>query len=418
MVAIMDTFEEWIQAEAQHHACLLEWGMKLLELGVSWQSFRRNNEQEIIDDLVDGGIPIVAARDIVTLASEHIERTTAPMAIFWNLESIPIPTDMNGQDIVTGIKTKLSPYGSLVQFRGYSSIGLNFIPHNQRYELQLAGCQLVDCPHNGANDIVNKMIFADCMRFAYQQSDHVTICFITDEMDEFLLAELQQNRKWRTIVISNGTAPSTWDVNCDISMIWEMDIVQPMVRIMQKSVDSPESPKELIRNAMRRLSRGSGKSTFLKSEVASMLKEMDVSRFPNRKVVKSFLKKAIASGILIEHGEGPYRTLTLVEVLVDDDRNSEFIGPSFMSTPAPPSNLWEERSFGKNNCEMSMDQSDYSSDKNNFGPKEQDESSYFENAYAKPQQNVNWDDVATYVALGLNIILAIWFASRGIVKFR
>jgi hypothetical protein len=45
-----------------------------------------------------------------------------------------------------------------VQFRGYASIGLGLIPQQKRSDLQLSGCHLVDCPHNGRKEVADKMI--------------------------------------------------------------------------------------------------------------------------------------------------------------------------------------------------------------------------------------------------------------------
>lgn len=341
----MYTFDEWLQKGAKHQACLNQWGKKLLELGVSWESFRRENKQETIDDLVQGGIPIVVARDIVTIASKEIERSSAPMAIFWDLENIHIPADINARDIVNRIKTKLAPHGHLVQFRGYASTGLNLIPPNKRSDLQRAGCHLVDCPHGGRKDVVDKMIIVDAMQFVYQQQDHATICFITGDVDyAYLLAVLQQNTKWSSIVISSRTVPSKLHENCQIKMIWETDIVEPIIGGAPKSLESQTayamvckaSPsvntpvvrntwngtnngpfnskdRDLIRYAMLYLSMSSGTSKHLKSQVGITLQEIKPSRFPNRMAIKAFFKDAIDSGVVYEQGEGPFKMLTLAE---------------------------------------------------------------------------------------------------------
>lgn len=344
-------------------------------VGVSWESFRRNNkQQEITDDLVLGGIPIVAARDIVALASKQMERSTAPMAIFWDLGNVSIPVGIRGHDIVQEIKTKLAPHGHLVQFRAYASTGLHLIPPNTRSDLQLAGCHIVDCPHGSRKDVVDKMIIVDAMHFAYLLPDNATICFITGDMDyAYLFAVLQHNKNWRTIMISNETASSNLRVNCDVRMIWEKDIVQPIAgSSVQKQIDPHQSsvaanelpktinssPKnaaakdstsknedrELIHSAMLRLSNKSGKSTFFKSDVATKIKEMNPLRFANRKDLKAFLKKAIASGVVHEEGEGPNKMLTLLGLSADLDISSEIIWPSLRPKTAALSTSLERSS--------------------------------------------------------------------------
>ena len=129
-----ETFEDWVRDDDQQ-PCVRKWADSLIKLGTSWDSFRRD-EADIVRDLVDaGGIPVLAARDIVKIATEEIERGNAPMAIFWDLENMPIPESSSGRDVTSRLKTILAPYGNLVQFRGYASIGLNLIPQKKRSDL-------------------------------------------------------------------------------------------------------------------------------------------------------------------------------------------------------------------------------------------------------------------------------------------
>lgn len=219
-----EPFEEWVQNDAQQ-PCVKQWATQLIQLGASWDSFRREDEA-ICQDLVKArGIPLLAARDIVKVAKEEIERANAPMAVFWDLENMPIPTNSSGRDVTTRLKKILSPYGNLVQFRAYASIGLNLIPQQKRSDLQLSGCHLVDCPHNGRKEVADKMIIVDAMQFAYTNPNGATLCFITQDVDYAYLLAVLQRPHWRTIVISKGTISSMLHVNCDMRMRWETDIL-------------------------------------------------------------------------------------------------------------------------------------------------------------------------------------------------
>ena len=126
---------------------------------------------------------MLAARDIVNVATAAVQRREAPMAIFWDLENMPIPTSSSGRDVVRRLKTSLSPHGDLVQFRGYASIGLGQIPQHKRSDLQLSGCHLVDCPHSGRKEVADKMIIVDAMQFAFNHPQAATLCFVTGDVD-------------------------------------------------------------------------------------------------------------------------------------------------------------------------------------------------------------------------------------------
>eukprot|EP00539_Tryblionella_compressa_P001630 CAMPEP_0178746152 /NCGR_PEP_ID=MMETSP0744-20121128/7662_1 /TAXON_ID=913974 /ORGANISM="Nitzschia punctata, Strain CCMP561" /LENGTH=807 /DNA_ID=CAMNT_0020399355 /DNA_START=377 /DNA_END=2800 /DNA_ORIENTATION=- len=236
-----DVFEEWVRDTAQKE-CISKWADALIRLGASWESFRRD-EDEIVNDFVQvGGIPLLAARDIVKVAKEEIERSHAPMAIFWDLENMPIPENCSGRDVTTRLKSILSPYGNLVQFRAYASIGLNLIPQQKRSDLQLSGCHLVDCPHNGRKEVADKMIIVDAMQFAFLNPNGATLCFVTGDVDYAYLLAVLQRPKWRTIVISKGTMSSMLHVNCDMRMRWETDILQACVPV----ISSVATPQELV----------------------------------------------------------------------------------------------------------------------------------------------------------------------------
>jgi NYN domain len=233
----MDSFEEWVKTA--DYFCFQQWGDKAVELGASWDTFRRRRDKDaIVHDLVQGGIPIMAARDMTEIAAAEVGKSQSPMAVFWDLENMPIPTDTSGRDITTSLKSILAPHGDLVQFRGYASIGLNNIPEEKRSDLQLSGCHLVDCPHHGRKEVADKMIIVDAMLFAFQHPDCATLCFITGDVDyAYLLAALQRPQ-WRTIVISRGTMQSMLHVNCDMKMRWETDILQPICGTQEQNETS------------------------------------------------------------------------------------------------------------------------------------------------------------------------------------
>ena len=365
----MDAFDEWAKASTQQYPCFQQWADRLIELGASWDSFRRDRG-EIVQDLVAGGIPLLAARDIVDIASAAVQRRSAPMAIFWDLENMPIPTSSSGRDVTSRLKSILAPHGDLVQFRGYASIGLGLIPQQKRSDLQLSGCHLVDCPHNGRKEVADKMIIVDAMQFAFLHPEGATLCFITGDVDYAYLLAVLQRPQWQTIVISKGTMLSMLHVNCDMKMRWETDILQlrytgeptsvghnaeeqvePLVTednamsigdkaqipisyralIEQQrgstAADTPISSRfesltadeeweddvELLRAIMKKEGpRIDGfPAAARKSTVGIVLRSTNSARFPDRDALRSFFAKAIGTGAVIESGEGATKMLSL-----------------------------------------------------------------------------------------------------------
>lgn len=331
-----------------------KWADKLIESGASWDTFRREPD-DIIADLAAEGIPRLAARDICNVAAEALSRSEAPLSIFWDLENVPIPSSISGTQVATRLKSILAPHGQIKQFRGYASIGLNLIPERKRSELQLSGCHLVDCPHNGRKEVADKMIIVDGMEFAFMHPDGATLCFITGDVDyAYLLAKLQKPQ-WTTIVISKGTMQSMLHVNCDMKMRWETDVLQlrstPVrtrrdvtdVQTFASAVGSRTAETvdlssvddgfidcngsvssfealttaeewtddvELLRSIVADGSHVGGSSPgTLKAHVGNMLRQTNPARFSDRSTVQSFLAKAINEGVVIETGDGGDKAL-------------------------------------------------------------------------------------------------------------
>jgi NYN domain len=369
-------FDEWVRNDAQQH-CVKNWAEALIQLGASWDSFRRHDDASIVQDLVKAGeIPLLAARDIVRIAKLEIERSEAPLAIFWDMENMPIPANISGREVVSRLKTILQPFGRLTQFRGYASIGLNHIPQQKRSDLQLSGCHLVDAPHNGRKEVADKMIIVDAMQFAFLHPKGATLCFITGDVDYAYLLAVLRRPEWRTIVISKGTISSMLHVNCDMRMRWETDILQlrPATMVLVNDETTPtnqvngtvDATKVLVprrdlhpqedRKASRPSARqsramsvertdddnnnfesttgfeplslseqwtddvellrcilkGNNNSAF-KRQVGSQLRTTNPVRFCDQSAVAKFLSKAIEQGVVIESGEGHYKELSLPE---------------------------------------------------------------------------------------------------------
>lgn len=334
----MDSFDEWVKSA--QNPCFQDWGEKAAALGASWDSFRRN-KQELVNDFVQGGIPLLAARDLVDLASEEVKRSAAPMSIFWDLENMPIPSGVSGRDIASTLKSILAPHGDLVQFRGYASIGLGLIPQEKRSDLQLSGCHLVDCPHHGRKEVADKMIIVDALKYAYENPQGATLCFITGDVDYAYLLAVLQRPAWRTIVISRGTMQSMLHVNCDMKMRWETDILQPIYESSSSptlqepseatisengtavrpklddqfdpltSDDAWRDDVEFLRNVIKQEGRRFGTTTPYKSQVGNILRQTNPARFPHREAIKAFFAQAIEKGVIAESGDGAFKTLRI-----------------------------------------------------------------------------------------------------------
>eukprot|EP00956_Cyclotella_meneghiniana_P044644 scaffold328189_cov76-Cyclotella_meneghiniana.AAC.1 len=322
---------------------------KTLKLPLS--SYSDGNNEATIDDLVDGGIPRLPARDICRAMSEVIQRRSRPMIVLWDIESISIPTQTSAALVVSQIKDAIAPYGQLKQFRVYTSVSLGHTPEQKRSELHLLGCNLVE----GRKEVADKMIIVDAMEFAYTHIDGATLCFITGDVDYAYLLSKLDKPQWTTILISKGDGEPMLRTNCNVNLRWETDVLHQEVgsillqerdnhrvtsappgsqRFREGSSDfaarklpstltthPPSFSASDIQLLQKIVSEGVSNNSpgLLKSHAASMLKQSDPNRFADRVVRKAFLSRAIDMGVVFESGVGNHKTLYLNEADIKEN---------------------------------------------------------------------------------------------------
>jgi hypothetical protein len=78
--------------------------------------------------------------------------------IKFKYQNLRVPSNMSGFQIVERIRTNVQQYGSITSFRAYYEADTTFGKSRTsvRSELQTSGVSLVDCPHNGKKEVVDK----------------------------------------------------------------------------------------------------------------------------------------------------------------------------------------------------------------------------------------------------------------------
>jgi len=127
------------------------------------------------------------------------------VAIFWDYENCSPPLSSQGYAIVNGIRRIANVFGPVTTFKTYldisvqpqSSKSINF-----RSELQSSGVSVVDCPHNGKKDVVDKMILVDMLAFALDHHDSpVTIILIAGDRDYAYAMSTLRLRQYTVVLI-------------------------------------------------------------------------------------------------------------------------------------------------------------------------------------------------------------------------
>ena len=69
----MDPFDEWAKSST-HHLSVQTYADRLIELGATWDTFLSRDKSDVAENLVRGGIPLLAAHDIVDVARAAVEQ--------------------------------------------------------------------------------------------------------------------------------------------------------------------------------------------------------------------------------------------------------------------------------------------------------------------------------------------------------
>jgi len=229
------SFQEWARAT------MPGWADQLMQLGASWDSFRGDDDNDhddddhqvnletVVRDLVEGGIPRLASRSICHQAMAELRRNKAPMAIFWDTEAYPIPANTTSVEIVERIRRSVARYGSLVQFRCYTSNPLG-LSAKELSDLLGLECHIVEYD---AESLCTKecMVIVDAMQFAHT-NDPATIGIVAEPARySYLISNLKQ---WHTTSVTNhlsgtenhhdsrhGTKDHHSHHQCEIGLDWK-----------------------------------------------------------------------------------------------------------------------------------------------------------------------------------------------------
>ncbi|KAJ8588005.1 hypothetical protein M405DRAFT_852721 [Rhizopogon salebrosus TDB-379] len=131
------------------------------------------------------------------------------VAIFWDYENCAPPLSSQAYAIVNGIRRIAHIFGSVTTFKTY--LDLSEQPSKNsvvfRSDLQSSGVSVIDCPHNGRKDVVDKMILVDMLAFAIDHESPATIVLIAGDRDYAYAMSTLRLRQY-TVVLIAPSAPN------------------------------------------------------------------------------------------------------------------------------------------------------------------------------------------------------------------
>ncbi|KAJ8763563.1 hypothetical protein K2173_002446 [Erythroxylum novogranatense] len=157
--------------------------------------------------MTDPNIPSVQPR----LNQQNRSSFDGPVAILWDIENCPVPSDVRSEDVAGNIRMALRVHpvikGAVIMFSAYGDF--NSFPRRVREGCQRTGVKLIDVP-NGRKDAADKAILVDLFLFALDNPPPSSIMLISGDVDFAPALHILGQRGYTVIlVIPSGVGVSS-----------------------------------------------------------------------------------------------------------------------------------------------------------------------------------------------------------------
>ncbi|KAJ6839734.1 uncharacterized protein M6B38_313570 [Iris pallida] len=153
---------------------------------------------------------------------QQIEGLQGPVAILWDMENCPVPSDVRPEDVAGNIRLALRVHptinGAVTLFSAYGDF--NAFPRRLREGCQRTGVKLVDVP-NGRKDAADKAILVDMFLFALDNRPPSSILLISGDVDFAPALHILGQRGYTIVlVIPSGVGVSSALTNAG-RFVWD-----------------------------------------------------------------------------------------------------------------------------------------------------------------------------------------------------
>ncbi|KAL8553340.1 hypothetical protein ACS0TY_001858 [Phlomoides rotata] len=157
-----------------------------------------------------------------SLLHQNRSPSHCPVAILWDMENCPVPSDVRPEDVGGNIRMALRIHpvidGAVTMFSAYGDF--NAFPRRLREGCQRTGVKLIDVP-NGRKDAADKAILVDMFLFALDNRPPSSIMLISGDVDFAPALHILGQRGYTIIlVIPSGVGVSSALTNAG-RFVWD-----------------------------------------------------------------------------------------------------------------------------------------------------------------------------------------------------
>ncbi|KAK8458152.1 hypothetical protein SEVIR_3G305400v4 [Setaria viridis] len=140
--------------------------------------------KSVVSDSDPSRMMIVSSNGELSQTNGQANAVLGPVAIFWDIENCPVPSDVRPEDVAGNVRMALRMHpvvkGAVTMLSAYGDF--NAFPRRLREGCQRTGVKLVDVP-NGRKDAADKAILVDMFLFALDNHPPSSIMLISGDVD-------------------------------------------------------------------------------------------------------------------------------------------------------------------------------------------------------------------------------------------
>ena len=212
------------------------------------------------DDLTapstSGGIGLsrLQARALITglqeAAAQWQRLSSGPVAVFWDLESIAVPSTAQGTDVVEHVRKAVERYGVLRAIKMYAQA----LEPARLAAFTARGCELHATPpskHDRCSvclkkEVADQSIIADMLLFAWHERPPATLVLITDDADFSKTLTRLHDLGYRIVLVhARDDAKDALLSSADIVLHWKRDVLKLMDTAMKREEEHSTPPPPL-----------------------------------------------------------------------------------------------------------------------------------------------------------------------------
>lgn len=170
--------------------------------------------------------------------------------IYWDFENIRPSSNTKLIDVTNIIRSRLIKYGVIRTRNLYIDSQSPSELSTKRGELNLSGWSIIDCPHRGKSEVIDKKIINDILWSVIHKKDseQLMVCIITSDTDFTEQFAKLRDIGIKTCVFFGVQSSDLLKNSCDVCVDWDFEIMRNINKYPPKTIKLDEETNNFVNN--------------------------------------------------------------------------------------------------------------------------------------------------------------------------